>query len=52
MRSVRVVSSSERACWSSGFEGDFARERMRRYEENRGLVVPRVERTSLQFVVS
>lgn len=52
MRSVRVVSNSERACWSSGFEGDFARERMRRYEENKGLVVPRVERTSLGLVVS
>ena len=51
LSSVNVVSSSERACVSSGFEGLLASDRMRRYEEKSGRLAWSVDRTSLESVL-
>lgn len=50
LSSVRVASSSERACLSSGLLGLLAVERMRMYEEKSGRLDWMVERTSLGLV--
>jgi hypothetical protein len=44
-----VLSSSERACFSSGFDGFLAKDRIRRYEEKRGRLDWSVDRTSLMW---
>ena len=45
-----LLSSSVRACVSSGDEAEEARDRMRRYEEKSDLVCFKVARTSLLMV--